>query len=283
MNRTIMMMENGVKPVWVFDGKPPEMKMGELEKRKEKKMKAEEELKQAIEDGDEVKQKQMAQRRVHVTKEMTADAIKLIQLMGIPFVQAPGEAEAQCAVLTKADKAYATFTEDMDALTFGSTHLLRGISSKKEPAVEINLEKMLEGFGMDMDQFIDLCIMCGCDYAKTVFGVGPTKAFKYLSEHKTIEKALIQIEKDNEKRKKPMVIPEDFKYELARLMFTEPDVDDPEKFDFKWVLPDEEGMKKFLVEEKGFNATSIENAIKKLKKSKSKSNQVRLDSFFKKK
>lgn len=66
----------------------------------------------------------MAQRTVHVTKEMTADAKKLVRLMGLPCVEAPGEAEAQCARLARAGKAYATLTEDMDALTFGTPYLI---------------------------------------------------------------------------------------------------------------------------------------------------------------
>ena len=66
----------------------------------------------------------MAQRTVSVTKEMTADAKRLIELMGIPMIESPGEAEAQCSRLAKVGKAYATMTEDMDALTFGTPFLV---------------------------------------------------------------------------------------------------------------------------------------------------------------
>jgi len=51
-HRTIMLLENGVKPIWVFDGKPPELKAQELLKRKELKQAAEEEQKKAEEAGD---------------------------------------------------------------------------------------------------------------------------------------------------------------------------------------------------------------------------------------
>ena len=75
----------------------------------------------------------MAGRSIRVTKDMTADAIRLIKLMGVPVIEAPGEAEAQCARMVKMGLAFGTATEDMDALTFGSKYLIRGFNSKKEP------------------------------------------------------------------------------------------------------------------------------------------------------
>jgi flap endonuclease-1 len=82
----------------------------------------------------------MAGRSIKITSEMTKDAKKLIRLMGVPVIEAPGEAEAQCAELVKLGLAYATASEDMDSLTFGSNVLLRGFNSKKEPIVQIELK-----------------------------------------------------------------------------------------------------------------------------------------------
>ena len=132
-HRTIQFMEAGVKPIWIFDGKPPDLKSTLLDKRKEGKQKAEEEKKEAIENGDFEKAKQMAGRSIKITSEMMEDAKKLIKLMGMPIIEAPGEAEAQCAELCRMDLAFGVASEDMDALTFGSNHLLRGFNSKKEP------------------------------------------------------------------------------------------------------------------------------------------------------
>lgn len=180
-------MENGIKPIWVFDGKPPVMKSAELEKRKEQKEKAEEEKKEAEEKGDWERAKQMAGRTIRVTPEMTADAKKLVKLMGAAYVEAPCEAEAQCATLVKLDLAFGTATEDMDALTFGTNFLLRGFNSKKDPICQIELAQVLDGFDMTHTEFIDLCILCGCDYTHTIGGMGPVTAFKLIKEHKTIE------------------------------------------------------------------------------------------------
>lgn len=113
------------------------------------------------------------------------------------MITAPTEAEAQCAQMVKDGLAYATITEDMDALTFGTTILLRGFGNKKDPIRQITLSKILEEFEMNMDEFIDLCIMCGCDYTSSISGIGPVKAFKYIKTHKTIEAVLEAIKDEN--------------------------------------------------------------------------------------
>lgn len=211
-------MENGIKPIWVFDGKPPDMKAGELEKRKEMKEKAEEEKKQAEESGDWERAKQMAGRTVRVTPEMTADAKKLVKLMGAAVVEAPCEAEAQCAEIVKLDLAFGTATEDMDALTFGTNFLLRGFNSKKEPICQIELAQVLDGFEMNQTEFIDLCILCGCDYTNSIGGMGPVTAYKLIKEHKTIENVLESVREANDdpNRKKKYIIPDNFLFKESR-------------------------------------------------------------------
>jgi len=195
-------MENGVKPIWVFDGKPPDLKSKELDKRTELKKDAEEKKEEAIASGDWEQAKKMAGRSIKITPEMMADAKLLVKLLGCPVIEAPGEAEAQCAVLVKNGLAFATASEDMDSLTFGTNYLLRGFNSKKEPITQIHLKELLEGFEMNMDEFIDLCIMCGCDYTHSIGGVGPVKAFKYITDHKNIENVLEIIRESNEDESK---------------------------------------------------------------------------------
>ena len=110
----------------------------------------------------------MAGRSIRVTPEMMEDAKKLVKLMGVPVIEAPCEAEAQCAKLVTLDLAFGTATEDMDALTFGTKYLLRGFNSKKEPITQIDLALVLEGFEMTQKEFVDLCILCGCDYTHSI-------------------------------------------------------------------------------------------------------------------
>ena len=254
-HRTVQFMENGVKPVWVFDGKAPDLKADELEKRKVQKQAAEEEKEAAVAAGDMERAKQMAGRSIRITSEMMADAKKLVKLMGVPCIEAPGEAEAQCAEMVKMGLAFGTATEDMDALTFGSKYLIRGFNSKKEPITQIDLNQVLEGFGMSMDEFIDLCIMCGCDYTNTIGGIGPIKAYKLIEENRNIEACLevIKTSNDDPKKKQKFIIPDTFLYEESRVLFKEPDViRDKAELEalLKWSKPDPEVLKSFLIEEK---------------------------------
>lgn len=108
-----------------------------------------------------------------MSSEHIADCKRLLALMGMPVVDAPCEAESTCAALAKADKVYAAASEDMDTLTFGAPRLVRRMwasEAAKVPVLEFNLAKVLAGFDMTMDQFIDTCILAGCDYCDPIKG-----------------------------------------------------------------------------------------------------------------
>jgi flap endonuclease-1 len=146
--RTIKFVEAGIKPVYVFDGKPPTLKGGELAKRKAMKEKAQADLEAAKEGGNAEDIERFSRRTVHMTKDMQEDCKKLLRLMGMPVVEAPCEAEAQCAALAKADKVYAAASEDMDTLCFGTPRLVRRLwasEASKTPILEIDLSKVLTG------------------------------------------------------------------------------------------------------------------------------------------
>ncbi|KAK7483043.1 hypothetical protein BaRGS_00025706 [Batillaria attramentaria] len=275
--RTIRMLENGIKPVYVFDGKPPDMKAGELSKRKEKRDEAQKELEKAEEAGDEENIDKLNRRLVKVTKQHNDDCKQLLKLMGVPYVEAPCEAEAQCSALVKAGKVYATGTEDMDALTFGSKVLLRHLTfseARKMPIKEFYLDRVLSEMNFTMDEFIDLCILLGCDYCESIKGIGPKRAVELIRQYKNIETIL----KHLDTKKYP--VPEDWMYQEARRLFQEPEVTDPEELELKWSDPDEEGLVEFMVTQKSFNEERIRNGVKKLMKSRQGTTQGRLDSFF---
>jgi flap endonuclease-1 len=110
-------------------------------------------------------------------------------------------------------QVYAAGTEDMDALTFGSSILLRHLTfseARKMPIKEFYLDKVLEGFEMDQDQFVDLCILLGCDYVDKIKGIGPKKAIELVKKHKNIESILDHLDK----AKYPP--PSDWPYDEAR-------------------------------------------------------------------
>jgi flap endonuclease-1 len=266
-NRSIMLMENGISPCWVFDGKPPEAKYKVLQERKKKKETADEHMEVAKDAGDNDRILKLAGQSVRVTGQMTQDAKNLIRLLGLPVIEAPTEAEAQCAVMAKAGIVYAVATEDTDCLTFGSPILLRGFSNKDEPVIEVRLETILEKLDMTMEQFIDMCILCGCDYTEGIDGIGSIKAHKLINEYKTIEGVLDYVKEynlDTKKKKKLTYDPETFIYETARKLFKEPEVINPNSIELKWTTPDYEGLKKFLCDEKQFNPGRIESAMKRI-------------------
>ncbi|KAK3724497.1 Elongation of fatty acids protein 2 [Vermiconidia calcicola] len=278
--RTLRIVENGIKPLYVFDGAPPKLKSGELAKRFQRKSEAQESHEEAKETGTAEDVEKFSRRTVKVTREHNAEAQKLLKLMGVPYIIAPTEAEAQCAVLARAGKVYAAASEDMDTLTFNSPVLLRHLTfseQRKEPIQEIHLDRVLEGLEMDLEQFIDLCILLGCDYVDPVKGIGPKVALNLIREHKTLEKVVTEIQKSSK-----FTLPEDWPYQDARALFLEPDVrkaEDPE-CDFKWDSPDVEGLVKFLVEDKGFSEDRVRSGAARLQKNLKSSQQSRLEGFF---
>ncbi|EMC95857.1 hypothetical protein BAUCODRAFT_109503 [Baudoinia panamericana UAMH 10762] len=279
--RTLRIVDNGIKPLYVFDGAPPKLKSGELAKRFQRKSEAQESHEEAKETGTAEEVEKFSRRTVRVTREHNAEAQRLLKLMGVPFIIAPTEAEAQCAVLARAGKVYAAASEDMDTLTFNSPVLLRHLTfseQRKEPIQEIHLDAVLSGLEMDLPQFIDLCILLGCDYVDPVKGIGPKVALALIREHKTLEKVVESVTKSGK-----YTFPDDWPYQDARLLFLEPDVrpaDAPE-CDFHWNGPDVDGLVKFLVEEKGFNEDRVRSGAARLQKNLKSSQQARLEGFFK--
>ncbi|KAI5631761.1 XPG i-region domain-containing protein [Phthorimaea operculella] len=275
--RTIRLVEAGIKPVYVFDGKPPDLKAHQLNKRAERREEAEKELQKATEAGDQTEIEKYNRRLVKVTRQHGEEARSLLKLMGIPVVEAPCEAEAQCAQLVKANKVFAVATEDMDALTFGSTVLLRHLTfseARKVPVQEIHLDRVLDGLGLTQNEFIDLCILLGCDYTGSIRGIGPKRAIDLVRQHRSIEEILKNIDTN----KYPP--PENWDFEQARRLFLEPEVDDASKIELKWSDPDEEGLVKFLCGDRQFNEERVRNGAKKLMKARSTTTQGRLDGFF---
>jgi len=273
--RTTRLLEAGIKPVYVFDGKPPELKYSELEKRKLKTEQAQEEM----EDADEERKIQMSKRTIRVSKEQIEEAKVLLQLLGIPVIQAPSEAEAQCCELVKGKLAYAIGTEDMDALTFGSNILLRHLNfseARKEPILEFNLEKILSELKLTYNQFIDLCILCGCDYTDSIKGIGPKRALKLIREHQTIENILPHLTKKN-------VVPEHFPIVEVRNLFLKPDVIPCSEIKLTWNEVNQQELLNYLVNDKQFDEQKVKKVIERIKVARKKMGQQRIDSFFKKK
>ncbi|CAN1219272.1 Flap endonuclease 1 [Linum perenne] len=259
-NRTIRLLEAGIKPLYVFDGQPPDLKKQELAKRYSKRADATEDLKEAVEAGNKDDIEKFSKRTVKVTKQHNDDCKKLLRLMGVPVIE-----------------VYAVASEDMDSLTFGATIFLRHLmdpSSRKIPVMEFEIKKILEDLNLSMDQFIDLCILSGCDYCDNIRGIGGLTALKLIRQHGSIEGIIENISKERYQ------IAEDWPYQEARRLFKEPNVLKDDEEEIKWASPDEEGLVNFLVNENGFNADRVTKAIEKIKTAKNKSSQGRYAAIF---
>ncbi|CAM4492426.1 unnamed protein product [Lepidochelys olivacea] len=236
--RTLHLLENGIKPVFVFDGRPPDLKQPLLARRAE--------AARARRDAAESRLAENLQR------PLKQDCETLLSYLGVPCVQAPAEAEATCAALVKSGKVWCTATEDMDALPFGSLRLIRHLSAKKSCEVEeFSLPAILQKLGMTQEQFVDLCILLGCDYCGKIWRLGPKKALRLLQQHGTIEQVLQNIDP----QKHPL--PTNWDLEGARRLFLQPEVADPGQITLEWHDPDPEGLVQFLAREKHMNESRV--------------------------
>ncbi|KAH6804243.1 5'-3' exonuclease family protein [Perilla frutescens var. frutescens] len=277
LTRTIRLLEAGIKPVYVFDGTPPNLKKEELAKRFLKRADAMKDLNDALKNGNKEDIEKFSKRTVKATDKHYEDCKKLLRLMGVPVIEAPCEAESQCAALCKAGKVYAVASEDMDSLAFGAPRLLRHFmdpTSKRIPVVEFEVLKVLEGLNLTMDQFIDLCILSGCDYCESIRGIGGLTALKLIRQHGSLEHIIENINKERYQ------IPVDWPYQETRKLFREPSVlTDNDQLDIKWADPDEEGLVRFLVNENNFSRDRITKALKKTKTAMGKLSGTWLESY----
>eukprot|EP00882_Tetradesmus_deserticola_P008591 GHRQ01009059.1.p1 GENE.GHRQ01009059.1~~GHRQ01009059.1.p1 ORF type:complete len:326 (+),score=157.29 GHRQ01009059.1:591-1568(+) len=243
--RTARMLEAGIKPVYVFEGKPPELKMAQLRQRRERRDEATEGLAAAKEAGDQEAIEKYGKRTIKVTSEHNEDCRRLLRLMGVPVIDAPSEAEAQCAAMAREGVVYGAATEDMDCLTFGCPTLIRHLmapASQNAAIQEFSLPVLLEELGLSMQQFIELCILCGCDYASNIRGIGAVRALSLIKQHGSVEAVLASLDP----AKYPL--PEPYPYKEAAAFFAQPDVTHAEQLPpLKWSAPDVEGLIAFLV------------------------------------
>lgn len=164
-NKTINLIKKKIIPIYVFDGTPPEIKKKTLDMRKEIRKKAKDKLKTTKNEGDRIK---YLKRSVSITKKQLDDCRQLLSIMGIPFIDAPQEADSQCAYLAKVGIADGVLTEDMDILTFGSPVIYKNLYSNKKSPKIIYLKDILKATNLTFDDFIKWCCLLGSDYAKGI-------------------------------------------------------------------------------------------------------------------
>jgi flap endonuclease-1 len=191
--RTANLLENGIDPIFVFDGEPPAFKKKTTEMRNAIKKEAELKLEEAKIRGDEEAIRRYAQTTARLTGDMIEQAKTLLTYMGIPIVQAPSEGEAEAAFLTKKGVAWASGSQDWDSLLFGAKRMVKNLTisgrrkiARKEAYVDIKpevieLEDVLSQLGINRDQMIMIGILIGTDYNPGgVKHIGPKTALKMV-------------------------------------------------------------------------------------------------------
>ncbi|MCD6590143.1 flap endonuclease-1 [Candidatus Woesearchaeota archaeon] len=281
--RTANLLSEGILPVFVFDGKPPEEKFLEQEKRKKAKEEAREKYEEARQRGDIEEMKKYASRISMLNSEMVQDAKRLATLLGCPVVQAPSEGEAQAAFMAKQGDIYAVASQDYDSLLFGTPILVRNLTltgKRKMPGkhiyVEIKpelikLQEVLEKNELTHDQLIAIALMIGTDFNPGgIKGIGIKRAMEIVKNSENLDEAFNKAGWREEYEK-------DWK-ELFRL-FKEMPVN--KDYKLEWRDIDEEGLISFLVGERSFSEERIRNYLEKLRKVKEARKQSSLERFFK--
>ena len=208
LHRTASLIEAGIEPVFVFDGKPHPLKQATLDGRKERREKAEQEWKDAVERGDMKTAHTKAQQTSRMTDEVKESAKELIRYMGLPIVDAPSDGEQEAAYICRRKDVWATASQDFDSLLFGTPVLLRNLTMtgrRKVPGKDIyreikteviDSEEFLRNLGISREQLVDMCILMGTDFNTGIKGIGPKKALKLVRENGDLESVLRKIGED---------------------------------------------------------------------------------------
>jgi flap endonuclease-1 len=259
--RTTNLIRMGIKPVYVFDGKPPDLKKKTLQARGERKREAQEQWDKAKEEGRLDDAMKYAKRTSKLTEEMRQESKRLLGLMGVPCVQAPSEGEAQCTHMALMGDAWAVSSQDYDALLFGAPRLVRGLtmSGKMELGI-IELDAALAALGISREGLIDLAILVGTDFDPGVHGIGPKKALKAVLDGKVGE------------------IPVDFDFAAVRDVFLKHPVTDD--YAVEWGAVDAAGLLECLSEEHDFSEERVRRAAAELEAAYKANTQQTLSKWF---
>ncbi len=263
--RTGNLVGMGIKPIYVFDGVPPALKEVEIKRRMRVKEEATIQYEKALAEGKIEKARTYAQATSRLKDYMADDSKRLLNLMGVPWIQAPSEGEAQAAYLVKQRDANYCASQDYDSLLFGAPHLLRNVTisgrrklPRKNVYIEVQpetveLNMVLKELNITYEQLIDVGILVGTDFNPDgVKGVGPKTALKLIQQHGTIENVM------------PKLKEAEFPVEPKRIreIFLHPKVTD--NYKLAWKAPDVEGVIDFLCRERDFSEERVRKALTKM-------------------
>jgi len=280
--RTANMVERGIKLVYVFDGEPPALKEAEIKRRMKVKEEAYVKYEEALKKGAVEEARRYAQMTSRLKDMMVDDAKRLLTAMGVPWVQAPSEGEAQAAYMAAKGDVWAAASQDFDSLLFGAPRLVRNLAitgRRKLPRKDVYLEvepeivelsQVISELGISRDQIIGLGILMGTDFnPEGIKGIGPKTALKMVKEYGSIEKIASEL--------KGLEFPEN----LTRIkdIFLKPKVS--ADYRIEWKKPEVEEVVGFLCRERDFSEERVRNAIERMVAGmKERREKTTLESFF---
>ncbi len=277
--RNINFLSLGIKPVYVFDGKPPSLKTAEIERRKQIKKDATVKYEKAIAEGNLEDARKFAQQTTSMKDGMVKESKQILSYFGIPYIDAASEGEATAAHLTNTGQAYASASQDFDSILCGAKRLIRNFTNsgrRKIPSrntyVEIEPEiietqKTLETLEVTREQIVDIGILIGTDFNPNGFErIGPKTALKMIKQYSRLED-IPQIQEQLQT----------IDFEQIRKIFLQPVVTEVDEIVFGKV--DYEGMTNYLVKERSFSEDRIQPSLNRLKKALEKKSH-NLDQWF---
>ncbi|XP_010163018.1 DNA repair protein complementing XP-G cells, partial [Antrostomus carolinensis] len=245
-------------------------------------------------------QKQQQERiAASVTGQMFFESQELLRLFGIPYIEAPMEAEAQCALLDLTDQTSGTITDDSDVWLFGARHVYKNFFSQNKYVEYYQCVDFQNQLGLDRNKLINLAYLLGSDYTEGIPNVGFVTAMEILNEFPGhgLEPLLKFAEWWNEaqKNKKLRPNPHDTKVKkkLRELQlsagfpnpavaeaYLKPVVDET-RGSFTWGKPDVEQIREFCQNHFGWSRTKIDEILLPvIKQLNLQQTQLRIDSFF---
>ena len=254
-NKTIELLEKNIFPIFIFDGKPPSIKKNMLNARKQVRQKALDKLLTTIDEETKIK---CFKKSVNITREHNEQCREMLNYMGIPYINADEEADKTLAYLCKNKMVDGVLSEDMDILTFGSPILLRNLLATRNGPLEISLESILDSLNLTMEQFIDLCMLFGCDYCKPIISERePNIIYDIYYETKSIEKTkekLLDL---------GYIINEINDYDVIKVYFM--NISHSEINNIEMKKPDMRKLGKLLIEKYDLDKNRIISKLKRLK------------------
>jgi flap endonuclease-1 len=278
--RTANLAEKGVKLAFVFDGKPPELKTLEIRKRRQVKEEAVVRYERALKEGKMEEARTYAQATSQLKDTMVNDAKKLLDALGVAWIQAPSEGEAQAAFIASRGEVWGVASQDHDSLLFGAPRMVKNLAitgrrklPRRDAYIEVEpklveLAKVFEELSLTREQLIDVGILIGTDFNPDgVKGIGPKTALKLIYEHGNLEKVMAS-------NPSVTIHPEP---DLIRKIFLQPDV--TPNYLLKWSKPDVEKVVSFLCGERDFSEDRVRKAVSRMTTAAPATKKT-LDSFF---